>query len=78
MRQGFMLALMMLLAEFSGCASTKDIDLSKVEPACGQACSNNYSACLARFTIFPIERQHECTAALRLCAQSCPAREASK
>jgi len=60
----------------SGCASTKDIDLSKVEPACGQTCRTNYNECLSRFTLFPIQMQHECTTALRLCAQSCPAREA--
>lgn len=58
-----------------GCASTKDIDLSKVDSACGQKCSANYSDCLSRFTAFPIERQHECTSALRLCAQSCPPRQ---
>jgi hypothetical protein len=59
---------------FAGCASTKDIDLSKVEPKCGQSCSANYSECLSKFSVFPLERQHECTTALRLCAQACPAR----
>lgn len=57
-----------------GCASTKAIDLSKVEPQCGQGCSARYSDCVSRFTFFPLETQHQCTDALRLCAQACPAR----
>jgi hypothetical protein len=70
-----MKALLLIIFVLAGCASTKDIDLSKVETACGQTCSANYSTCLSKFTIFPIERQHECTDALRLCAQSCPPRK---
>jgi hypothetical protein len=58
----------------AGCASTKDVDLSKLEPACGQTCSTNYSTCVSRFTFFPLETQHQCTDALKLCAQACPAR----
>lgn len=58
----------------AGCASTKDIDLSKVESTCGQTCSANYSECVGKFTFFPIMVQRECTAAMRLCAQSCPPR----
>lgn len=63
-----------LLAVLCGCASTSDIDLSKVESKCGQTCSANYSECLGKFTLAPIHMQHVCTDALRLCAQSCPAR----
>jgi hypothetical protein len=59
---------------FSGCASTADIDMSRVESQCGRACTANYSECLDGFTLFPIMAQHECTDALRLCAQSCPAK----
>lgn len=70
MKTGLLLASALL----TGCASTADIDLSKVESTCGQACTANYSSCLSGFTMFPIQRQHECTSALRLCAQSCPAR----
>ena len=58
----------------AACASTKDIDLSKVESHCGQTCSANYSECLSRFTFFPLQGQHQCTAAMKLCAQACPAR----
>ena len=58
----------------AGCASTSDIDLSKVESKCGQTCSANYSECVGRFSMFPIHQQNTCTDALRLCAQSCPAR----
>jgi hypothetical protein len=65
-----------VLLVLGGCESTSDIDLSKVDSQCGQTCSANYSACLSRFTFFPIQAQHECTDALRLCAQSCPARVA--
>ena len=59
----------------AACASTSGIDLSKVEPQCGQNCSANYSTCVSKFTIFPLEVQHQCTTALKLCAQSCPARK---
>lgn len=58
----------------SGCASTADIDMSKVDPKCGQSCAANYSTCVGKFTFFPIMVQHECTDALRLCAQTCPTR----
>ena len=64
-----------LLVAISGCASTSGIDLSRVEPQCGQNCSANYSTCVSKFTIFPLEVQHQCTTALKLCAQSCPARK---
>lgn len=66
-----------LAVALAGCASTKNIDLSKVEPQCGQSCSAHYSDCVSKFTFFPLETQHQCTDALRLCAQSCPARTAS-
>ncbi len=68
------LSVIIAFALLAGCASTKDIDLSKVDSNCGQACSANYSGCLSGFTMFPIQRQHECTSALRLCAQACPPR----
>ena len=58
----------------AGCASTTEIDLSKVESACGQACSAKYADCGQGFSMFPIMRQHQCVDALRVCAQSCPAR----
>ena len=58
----------------SACASTAGIDLSKVESKCGQTCSANYSECLGKFTFFPIMAQNQCTDAMKLCAQSCPAR----
>jgi hypothetical protein len=67
------LAVLFLLA-LSACASTADIDLGKVDSACGQGCSKNYSECLGNFTFFPIQAQHQCTDALRLCAQACPPR----
>lgn len=57
-----------------GCASTSDIDLSKVERSYGQTCTKTYSEYLGKFTLFPIQTQQQCTDALRLCAQSCPAR----
>ena len=63
-----------LTLALAGCASTSDIDLSKVESQCGQQCSAAYSDCLGKFTLFPIHQQNVCTSALRLCAQTCPAR----
>jgi hypothetical protein len=75
MKRIYSWALALLLA---GCASTSDIDLSKVESTCGQACSARYSECVSKFTFFPIQVQHQCTDALRLCAQSCPSRNSAQ
>ncbi len=58
----------------SGCASTADIDVSKAEPKCAQACTASYSQCLGQFTLFPIQAQNQCTDALRLCVRTCPAK----
>lgn len=58
----------------TGCASTSDIDTSKYDQACAQPCSHNYSACVSRFTFFPIQVQHQCTDAYKLCVQGCPER----
>jgi hypothetical protein len=66
-----LLLLTMLLA---GCASTADIDTSKADPDCAHSCSANYSECLGKFTFFPIEAQHQCTDAMKLCVQACPTR----
>lgn len=68
----FVLALTIALA---GCASTANIDLSKVESSCGQTCSKNYSDCMGQFSVFPIRQYNSCAEGLRLCAQSCPARQ---
>lgn len=57
-----------------GCASTADIDVSKVDSTCGQTCSANYSSCGQQFTIVPIMQQNQCVDALRMCVRSCPAR----
>jgi hypothetical protein len=62
---------MMLLA---GCASVSDIDTSKADPDCAHSCTANYSECLGKFTLFPIEAQHQCTDAMQLCVKACPAR----
>jgi hypothetical protein len=64
----------MLLA---GCASVADIDTSKMDPACAQSCTTNYSECLGKFTLFPLMAQHQCTDAMHLCAAACPARTAA-
>lgn len=61
----------MLLA---GCASVSDIDTSKADPDCAHSCTANYSECLGKFTLFPIEAQHQCTDAMQLCVKACPAR----
>lgn len=54
-----------------GCASTSDIDFSKADPACAQQCTNTYSSCVSKFTMFPIMQQHQCTDAYKLCVQTC-------
>ncbi len=68
------LSLIVAALILTGCASTADIDLSKVESKCGQACAANYSRCSQGFTMTPLMAQHHCADAMRLCAQSCPAR----
>jgi hypothetical protein len=66
-----------VLMTVAGCASTKNVDLSRVDSQCGQTCSANYSTCVSKFTFFPLETQHQCTDALKLCAQACPPRAPS-
>lgn len=68
------LLLTLSIAALVGCASTSDIDMTKVESNCGQGCTRTYSECLGKFTFFPIQAQHQCTDAMRLCANSCPVR----
>jgi len=58
----------------AGCANVNDINMSAAESSCGQACSKSYSDCMSGFTFFPIQQQHQCTDAMRLCVKSCPAR----
>lgn len=69
--------LLLLTLLLAGCASTADIDMSKVDPDCAHSCSANYSECLGKFTLFPIQAQHQCTDAMRLCVQACPTRGAA-
>ena len=66
--------LLLLTVLLAGCASTADIDTSKVDPDCAHSCSANYSECLGKFTLFPLMAQHQCTDAMKLCVQACPAR----
>lgn len=68
--------LLLMSILLAGCASTADIDTSKVDPDCAHSCTANYSECLGKFTLFPIQAQHQCTDAMRLCVQACPARGA--
>lgn len=67
-------SLALLVAALAGCASAADINVSKVEPKCGQTCAANHSECLAHFSLFPIAQNNACVDALRFCVQSCPAR----
>ncbi|MDN7182949.1 SHOCT domain-containing protein [Caballeronia sp. SEWSISQ10-4 2] len=60
----------------AGCASVSDIDTSKIDAACAQSCTANYSECLGKFTLFPLMAQHQCTDAMHLCANACPSRVA--
>lgn len=68
------LALLLLALCVTGCASVADIDTSKMDATCAQSCTANYSTCLGKFTLFPIQAQHQCTAAMHLCANACPQR----
>lgn len=65
---------LVLVLFFAGCASVNDIDMGAAESSCGQVCSRSYSECMSGFTFFPIQQQHQCTDAMRLCVKSCPAR----
>ena len=56
----------------AGCASVSDIDTSKSDPKCVQPCAQTYSSCVSKFTFFPLQVQHQCTDAYRLCIQACP------
>ena len=67
-------ALLASILVLAGCASVSDIDTSQLEQGCAQACTARYSECLGKFTLFPIQAQHQCTDAMRLCAKSCPTR----
>lgn len=70
----FRALLLACVLALTGCASVADIDTSRLEPGCAQACTAHYSECLGKFTLFPIQAQHQCTDAMHLCAQSCPSR----
>jgi hypothetical protein len=67
-------ALLASILALAGCASVSDIDTSQLEPGCAQACTARYSECLGKFTLFPIQAQHQCTDAMHLCAKACPTR----
>ena len=69
-------SLLLVAVVVAGCASTKDVDLSKVEPQCGQKCAASYQECTNRpgFILFPIEVHNQCVGSLKLCASACPAR----
>ncbi|MFM0718036.1 SHOCT domain-containing protein [Paraburkholderia strydomiana] len=63
-------AVAMVLA---GCVSAPDLDLSKVDPACSQRCSSEYSTCTTGFKLFPLVAQAHCNESLKVCAATCPA-----
>lgn len=69
------LAAVMAASLIAGCASTADINTSQAEAQCAERCSSTYSECLGKFTFFPIMLQHQCTDAMRLCVNACPARK---
>ncbi|WP_087630735.1 SHOCT domain-containing protein [Caballeronia telluris] len=56
----------------SGCVSAPDLDLSKVDSACSQRCSSQYSTCTAGFKLFPLVAQAHCNESLKVCASTCP------
>jgi hypothetical protein len=56
----------------TGCVSAPDLDLSKVDSACSQRCSSEYSNCTAGFKLFPLVAQAHCNESLKVCIASCP------
>lgn len=57
----------------TGCVSAPDLDLSKVDSACSQRCSSEYSTCTTGFKLFPLVAQAHCNESLKVCASTCPA-----
>ncbi|SPB16100.1 hypothetical protein NOV72_03299 [Caballeronia novacaledonica] len=57
----------------TGCVSAPDLDLSKVDSACSQRCSSEYSSCTTGFKLFPLVAQAHCNESLKVCAATCPA-----
>jgi hypothetical protein len=59
-----------------GCAhSAKDIDVSKVEPACAQRCSISYSRCVSEMDMKSSPLMSKCGEAYEACVGTCPAKQ---
>ncbi len=57
---------------FSGCVSAQKFNEKNGE--CVRQCSNTYSVCLSKFTLYPILHKNDCTSAYNICGNSCPAK----
>jgi len=58
-----------------GCAhSVKDIDESRVEPACAQRCSISYSKCTSEMNMMSSPLMSKCVDAYDACVGICPAK----
>ncbi len=75
MRSVLMATLIMGTMAIGGCAhSTKDIDLSKVEPACAQRCSISHSRCASEMNMMSSPMMSKCNEAYDTCVGTCPAK----
>jgi len=66
--------LSILTLALASCASVDSVDLSKVDQACGRACTQDYSTCNDKWSFTPVMRHNECVGALKACVSTCPSR----
>jgi hypothetical protein len=70
-------AMTIALTLLAGCAySIRDIDVSKVDPACAKVCKANYSACVPDEdkTVSITEAVTVCKEGYEACIKTCPAK----
>lgn len=56
-----------------GCAhNAKEVDISKVDPACAQGCSISYSRCVSQMNVKSSPLMSKCGDAYEACVGTCP------
>jgi hypothetical protein len=75
MRSVLMATLIVGAVVIGGCAhNAKDIDGSKVDPACAQKCSISYSRCTSEMNMKSSPLMSKCGDAYDTCIGTCPAK----
>ena len=76
MRSVLMATLIVGTMVIGGCAhSAKDIDVSKVDPACAQRCSISHSRCVSEMNMMSSPLLSKCGEAYEICVGTCPAKQ---